>query len=59
MGAAYLAGLAVGYWGSIDEIRKNWAVDRNFTPQITADARKARLRGWQKAVACAAGWAKQ
>lgn len=59
MGAAYLAGLAVGYWESIDEIRNNWTVDRSFTPQITEDDRKLRLKGWQKAVACAAGWAKE
>jgi glycerol kinase len=59
MGAAYLAGLAVGYWDSLDEIRKNWAVDRCFAPQITEDDRKVRLKGWQKAVSCAAGWAKE
>jgi glycerol kinase len=58
MGAAYLAGLAVGYWANLDEIRKNWAVDRSFIPQITEDDRAKRLKGWQKAVACAAGWAR-
>ena len=58
MGAAYLAGLAVGYWANLDEIRKNWAVDRNFIPQIIEDDRAKRLKGWQKAVACAAGWAR-
>ena len=59
MGAAYLAGLAVGYWANLDEIRKNWAVDRSFIPEITEDDRAKRLKGWQKAVACAAGWAKE
>jgi glycerol kinase len=59
MGAAYLAGLAVGYWGSLDEIRKNWAVDRSFTPGISDEERNKRLKGWQKAVACAGGWAKE
>ncbi|MBE6960776.1 MAG: glycerol kinase GlpK [Ruminococcaceae bacterium] len=59
MGAAYLAGLAVGYWESMEEIRNNWAIDRNFTPQITDEDRRTRLKGWQKAVACAAGWAKE
>lgn len=59
MGAAYLAGLAVGYWANLDEIRKNWAVDRSFIPQIIEDDRAKRLKGWQKAVACAAGWAKE
>ena len=58
MGAAYLAGLAVGYWANLDEIRKNWAVDRSFIPQIIEDDRAKRLKGWQKAVACAAGWAR-
>ena len=58
MGAAYLAGLAVGYWANLDEIRKNWAVDRSFIPEITEDDRAKRLKGWQKAVACAAGWAR-
>ncbi len=59
MGAAYLAGLAVDYWESMDEIRRNWAVDREFTPAITAEAREKRLNGWKKAVSCAAGWEKQ
>ena len=58
MGAAYLAGLAVGYWKDIEEIRKNWAVDRVFSPEIPEEERKVRLKGWQKAVACATGWAK-
>lgn len=58
MGAAYLAGLAVAYWQSMDEIRQNWAVDRTFQPEIAEAARTARLKGWQKAVQCAAGWDK-
>ena len=56
MGAAYFAGLAVGYWKDLEEIRQNWAIDRVFPPEIAADAREKRLRGWKKAVACAAGW---
>ena len=58
MGAAYLAGLAVGYWGGTDEIRKNWAVDRRFEPKISQADRESRIRGWKKAVACTTGWAK-
>ena len=58
MGAAYLAGLAVGYWADIEEIRQNWAVERTFTPEITEDARAARVKGWKKAVRCTEGWAK-
>ena len=59
MGAAYLAGLAVGYWTGLDEIRRNWAVDRTFQPEITPQQREDHIRGWQKAVSCAAGWAKE
>ena len=53
MGAAYLAGLGVGYWESLEEIEKNWRCDRVFTPQISPEERQTRLTGWQKAVACA------
>lgn len=56
MGAAYLAGLAVGYWKDLDEIRQNWAVDRGFDPQITAQEREDRLNHWKRAVNCAKGW---
>ena len=58
MGAAYLAGLAVGYWTDLEEIRKNWSVDRTFQPEISAEERTSRLKGWEKAVSCSAGWAK-
>jgi glycerol kinase len=57
MGAAYLAGLAVGYWKDSQEIRSNWAVDRGFEPAITETERSDRLAHWEKAVACASGWA--
>ena len=56
MGAAYLAGLAVGYWKNVDEIRQNWAVDREFVPQIPEDDRADRLSHWKRAVNCAKGW---
>ena len=59
MGAAYLAGLAVGYWKNTDEIRRNWAVDRRFEPSIAEADRKSRLKGWKKAVKCCEGWAKE
>ena len=58
MGAAYLAGLAVGYWGSTEDIRKNWAVDRQFEPVISREIRERMLQGWKKAVKCAMQWAK-
>lgn len=59
MGAAYLAGLAVGYWKDLNEIRQNWEVDRSFQPEIDETARTARIKGWQKAVSCATGWDKE
>ena len=56
MGAAYLAGLAVGYWKDLEEIRQNWAVDREFIPQINAEEREHRLKLWKRAVDCASLW---
>lgn len=56
MGAAYLAGLAVGYWQSLDEIRANWAVDRIFDPEMDEVQRKAQLHNWKRAVSCAVAW---
>lgn len=56
MGAAYLAGLAVGYWKSLDEIRQNWAVDRIFQREISHQERANRLSGWSKAVHCCRSW---
>jgi glycerol kinase len=59
MGAAYLAGLAVGYWKNKEEVIKNWRVDRTFTPAITDKEREERVRGWKKAVKYAFGWARE
>ncbi len=56
MGAAYLAGLAVGYWKSLDEIRENWSVDRVFQPEMEAQSRQSRLQHWKRAISCAQGW---
>ena len=58
LGAAYLAGLAVGYWKNLEEIKSNWAVDRSFSPAISAESRTERIRGWNKAVCRTTGWAK-
>ncbi len=57
MGAAYLAGLAVGYWRDQAEIRANWAMDRAFQPAIDPDRREGMLVGWRRAVERAKGWA--
>lgn len=59
MGAAYLAGLAVGYWKSKEEVLNNWAIDRTFTPEISEEERAAKIKGWNKAVKCSYGWAKE
>ena len=59
MGAAYLAGLAVGYWKDKEEVKKNWAVNQVFYPEITEEERKTRIKGWNKAVKYAYGWAKE
>ena len=58
MGAAYLAGLAVGYWNSKDVI-KNWAVDKIFSPIMGEDERERKIKGWNKAVKYSFGWAKE
>lgn len=59
MGAAYLAGLAAGFWSSQEEIREKWASDRVFTPQISAEQREEKLKGWKRAVRYSYGWAKE
>ncbi|MEF9939208.1 MAG: glycerol kinase GlpK [Clostridium sp.] len=59
MGAAYLAGLAVGYWANKEEVLKNWAIDRVFTPKIEEADRAAMIKGWNRAVKCSYGWAKE
>ncbi|ONI38904.1 glycerol kinase [Candidatus Epulonipiscium fishelsonii] len=59
MGAAYLAGLAVGYWKSKEDVIKNWAIDRVFEPTITEQEREKMLKGWHKAVNYAFDWAKE
>ena len=59
LGAAYLAGLAVGYWESLDDVRRNWAVDRVFEPRMSAGERDERIRGWHKAVRCALLWGEE
>lgn len=58
MGAAYLAGLAVGYWKSTKDVERNWAVDRTFAPDLDGATRAERLKGWHKAVKYAFDWAK-
>ncbi len=59
MGAAYLAGLAVGYWESKEDVVKNSAIDQTFESKITAEDRAERVKGWDKAVKYSYGWAKE
>lgn len=59
MGAAYLAGLAVGYWESKEEVVNNWTVDKIFSPAISDDKRVAMVKGWNKAVKYSYNWAKE
>ncbi len=56
LGAAYLAGLAVGYWSGLDEIAGQWRVGGRFAPAMDAAQRDALYTGWQRAVARARGW---
>ena len=59
MGAAYLAGLAVGYWQNKEDVIRNWKIDRTFTPSICEEDRQKKIKGWNKAVKYAYGWAKE
>ena len=59
LGAAYLAGLAVGYWNSPEDVLLNREVDRVFMAHISEEERRRRIRGWNKAVRCAYGWARE
>ncbi len=56
LGAAYAAGLAVGYWADLDDLRKNWAVAQTWEPQMEADQRADLYKGWQKAITKSFGW---
>ena len=57
LGAAYLAGLAVGYWTDMQDVSRNWALDSEFKPRIPADRREALCKHWQEAVRRSLGWA--
>ena len=56
LGAAYLAGLAVGYWEDTDDVASNWALDREFMPALSESERDALHRRWRKAVSRAMDW---
>jgi glycerol kinase len=56
LGAAYAAGLAVGYWNDLDDLRANWAVAETWTPAMDADRRDVLTKSWSKAVGRSMGW---
>ncbi|EJP18795.1 glycerol kinase [Lachnoanaerobaculum sp. ICM7] len=59
LGVAYLAGLAVGFWNNIEDIKGSRSIDRVFTPNLCEEVRKEKIRMWKKAVKYAFGWAKE
>lgn len=59
LGAAYLAGLAVGYWKDQSDVLQNAKIDATFMPSITDEDRKKRIRGWNRAVSYSLGWARE
>lgn len=59
LGAAYLAGLATGYWKDRKEIRENWQLGQSFEPKMSEESRKELLKGWKKAVKCAIAWTEE
>ncbi|RLE96386.1 MAG: glycerol kinase, partial [Thermoprotei archaeon] len=59
LGAAYLAGLAVGFWTSLREVEENWRAEREFTPRMDPEVRERLYAGWRAAVRRALGWAKE
>ena len=59
LGAAYLAGLATGYWQDRQEIQENWQLGAEFTPRLSGERRAELLKGWKKAVRCALAWSEE
>jgi glycerol kinase len=57
LGAAYLAGLAVGFWKSLEEVARAWRIDRRFEPAMSRDEAAAKLKRWSLAVERSRGWA--
>lgn len=57
LGAAYLAGIAVGFWKDKEDIRRNWSLARTFSPYMPGQRREEKLKGWKRAVRCAISYA--
>jgi glycerol kinase len=56
LGAAYLPGLAVGYWDSVDELQEQWSIDREFNPEMSRNEAGKLVHNWHKAVGRASNW---
>ncbi|WP_288006146.1 FGGY-family carbohydrate kinase, partial [Acidiphilium sp.] len=56
LGAAYAAGLAVGYWANVDDLRANWGIDKTWEPKMTAESRDHHYKSWKKAVQRSFAW---
>jgi glycerol kinase len=56
LGAAYAAGLAVGYWQNVDDLRENWGIDKTWEPKMTAEKREHYYKSWKKAVQRSFAW---
>jgi glycerol kinase len=56
LGAAYAAGLAVGFWGEVEDLRENWGIDKEWHPQMSAEEREKLYKGWKKAVTRTFDW---
>jgi glycerol kinase len=56
LGAAYAAGLAVGYWENFDDLIANWGVDKTWTPKMENDIRDKNVKGWKKAIERSLNW---
>ena len=56
LGAAYLAGLAVGYWDSVEDLQEQWSIDKEFTPEMPTENVDSLIKNWNKAVGRASNW---
>lgn len=57
LGAAFLAGLATGFWSGVDELKRQWQADRLFAPQMPVEVQESLVRGWHRAIRAATCWA--
>jgi len=59
LGAAYIAGLASGFWKDISEIKRNWQIDKIFIPEWSEEKREKMYKGWKKALKRSLNWAER